>query len=186
MLTRDVPGEAGVLLWDRRRSTLHIADMTMFYAPASGGVRTYLEAKHRRLQLYSGVRHSLLVPGGDQCAQRRFVAGMPMPGKPGNTQHQPAQLELAGVGEQPDIAAVVAKTVELVTQQTIDIPRILVVPKGEVKSGFKPFTLDLSALIADHGLEFSIETDTAPVRACVQARLAHEGYKVEIQLTAAV
>ncbi|MEZ3185303.1 glycosyltransferase family 1 protein [Stutzerimonas frequens] len=42
---------------------MHIADMTMFYAPASGGVRTYLEAKHRRLQLYSGVRHSILVPG---------------------------------------------------------------------------------------------------------------------------
>jgi type III restriction enzyme len=40
----------------------------------------------------------------------------------------------------------VAKTVELVTQQTIDIPRILVVPKGELKSGFKPFTLDLAAL----------------------------------------
>jgi type III restriction enzyme len=46
----------------------------------------------------------------------------------------------------PDIAAVVAKTVELVTQQTIDIPRILVVPKGEVKSGFKSFTLDLATL----------------------------------------
>lgn len=44
---------------------MHIADMTMFYAPASGGVRTYLEAKHRRLQLYSGVRHSVLVPGPD-------------------------------------------------------------------------------------------------------------------------
>ena len=40
----------------------------------------------------------------------------------------------------------VAKTVELVTQQTIDIPRILVVPKGEVKSGFKPFTLKLDSL----------------------------------------
>jgi len=37
--------------------------MTMFYAPASGGVRTYLEAKHRRLQFYPGVRHSILVPG---------------------------------------------------------------------------------------------------------------------------
>jgi len=62
-------------------------------------------------------------------------------------QHQPAQLELEGVGEEPpDIAAVVAKTVELVTQQTIDIPRILVVPKGEVKCGFKPFTLALSTL----------------------------------------
>ena len=56
------------------------------------------------------------------------------------------QLELEGVAEKPDIAAVVAKTVELVTQQTIDIPRILVVPKGEVKSGFKPFTLDLATL----------------------------------------
>jgi len=47
----------------RRRFILHIADMTMFYAPASGGVRTYLEAKHRRLQQYAGVRHSVLVPG---------------------------------------------------------------------------------------------------------------------------
>jgi len=61
-------------------------------------------------------------------------------------QRRPAQLELEGVTEKPDIAAVVAKTVELVTQQTIDIPRILVVPKGEVKSGFKPFTLKLDTL----------------------------------------
>ncbi|MCZ0753417.1 endoribonuclease L-PSP [Aeromonas enteropelogenes] len=30
------------------------------------------------------------------------------------------------------------------------------------------------------------DTSTAPVRACVQARLAHEGYKVEVQLTAAI
>jgi type III restriction enzyme len=61
-------------------------------------------------------------------------------------QHRPIQLELEGVTEQPDFAAVVAKTVELVTQQTIDIPRILVVPKGEVKAGFKPFTLKLDTL----------------------------------------
>ncbi|HUW26315.1 MAG TPA: DEAD/DEAH box helicase family protein [Gallionella sp.] len=61
-------------------------------------------------------------------------------------QHRPAQGELEGVTEQPDFAAVVAKTVELVTQQTIDIPRILVVPKGEVKAGFKPFTLKLDVL----------------------------------------
>ena len=61
-------------------------------------------------------------------------------------QRQPGQLELEGVGEKPDVAAVVARTVDLVTQQTIDIPRILVVPTGEVKSGFKPFTLKLDAL----------------------------------------
>lgn len=60
-------------------------------------------------------------------------------------QHRPAQMELEGVTEQPNFAAVVAKTVELV-QQTIDIPRILVVPKGAVKAGFKTFTLKLDAL----------------------------------------
>ncbi|WP_314408376.1 glycosyltransferase family 1 protein [Pseudomonas kuykendallii] len=42
---------------------MHIADMTMFYAPASGGVRTYLEAKHRRLRLHPDVQHSVLIPG---------------------------------------------------------------------------------------------------------------------------
>jgi len=61
-------------------------------------------------------------------------------------QRQPAQADLEGMAEQPDIAAVVEKTTELVIQQTIDIPRILVVPQGDVKSGFKPFTLDLTAL----------------------------------------
>lgn len=61
-------------------------------------------------------------------------------------QRAPAQMELEGVGEKPDIAAVVAKTVDLFTQQTVDIPRILVLPKGEVKSGYKPFTLELSTL----------------------------------------
>lgn len=42
---------------------MHIADITMFYAPASGGVRTYLDAKHHRLDAIQGVRHSLLIPG---------------------------------------------------------------------------------------------------------------------------
>ena len=64
------------------------------------------------------------------------------------------QLSLTGVpvqseGQpqgQPDIAAIVAQTVALVVQQTIAIPRILVVPRGEVTSGFTPFTLDLKAL----------------------------------------
>lgn len=41
---------------------MHIADVTMFYAPSSGGVRTYLEAKRHRLKRMSGVRHTLMVP----------------------------------------------------------------------------------------------------------------------------
>lgn len=40
---------------------MHIADVTMFYTPGSGGVRTYLEAKHRWLA--ARAQHSLVVPG---------------------------------------------------------------------------------------------------------------------------
>jgi type III restriction enzyme len=45
-----------------------------------------------------------------------------------------------------DLASVVAKTTEAVVAQTIDIPRISVVPRGEVTTGFHPFTLDVSRL----------------------------------------
>ncbi|MEI7880244.1 MAG: type III restriction endonuclease subunit R, partial [bacterium] len=62
------------------------------------------------------------------------------------SQYRPTQLEIEGVTAKPDIAAIVARTSELVIQQTIDIPRILVVPTGKVQSGFKPFTLKLDTL----------------------------------------
>jgi type III restriction enzyme len=62
------------------------------------------------------------------------------------TQYRPSQLEMEGVAAKPDIAAIVAKTTELVIQQTIDIPRILVVPTGKVQSGFHPFTLKVDTL----------------------------------------
>jgi len=45
-----------------------------------------------------------------------------------------------------DLASVVSRTTEIVVQQTIDIPRIAVVPTGEVTTGFHPFTLDVSQL----------------------------------------
>ena len=48
------------------------------------------------------------------------------------------------MGPSPNISSVVAKTVQLVVQQSIDIPRILVVPNGEVTTGFHPFLLDCS------------------------------------------
>lgn len=61
-------------------------------------------------------------------------------------QYGGGQLTLDGVAPAVDIAAVVARTAELVVQGTIDIPRILVVPRGEVRSGYHPFALDLSSL----------------------------------------
>lgn len=58
----------------------------------------------------------------------------------------PEQPELEGVFEKPDVAAIVAKTSELVIRQSIDIPRILVVPRGEVTLGYHPFTLDAESI----------------------------------------
>ncbi len=54
---------------------------------------------------------------------------------------------LAGVDESApalDLSSVVAKAAEIVVQQTIDIPRIAVVPQGEVTTGFRSFSLDVS------------------------------------------
>jgi type III restriction enzyme len=62
---------------------------------------------------------------------------------------QPAQMQFDGISAQPDLRLIVARTVDLVVRQTIDIPRILVVPKGAVKSGFRPFALDLAHLRYD-------------------------------------
>jgi len=57
-------------------------------------------------------------------------------------QYRPVQMEMEELVPAPDFAAIVAKTTELVIQQTIDIPRILIVPKEEVRIGFHPFTLN--------------------------------------------
>lgn len=57
-------------------------------------------------------------------------------------EYQPQQLEIEGIVKKTDIASVIAKTTKLEISQTIDIPRISVVPKGEVKSGFKPFQIN--------------------------------------------
>lgn len=63
------------------------------------------------------------------------------------SQYQAPQLELEGIAKpEPDIAAVIAATAQLMAERTIDIPRITVMPKGEVKAGFKPFRLDLSGI----------------------------------------
>ena len=52
---------------------------------------------------------------------------------------------LAATGPSP-VADVVQKTVAVLVEHTIDIPRISVVPKGPVKSGYKVFQLDLSKM----------------------------------------
>jgi type III restriction enzyme len=60
--------------------------------------------------------------------------------------YRPQQGELEGIVEQPDIAGIVSQTTSLMVREMIPIPRILVVPQGEVKSWFEDFELDLRSL----------------------------------------
>lgn len=54
-----------------------------------------------------------------------------------------SQLELPGLSIASDVSAIVQKTTQLLIDQSIDIPRISVVPMGEVTTGFHSFQLDL-------------------------------------------
>lgn len=58
----------------------------------------------------------------------------------------PVQGELAGVAEGVNVAEVVAKTVDLYIENTIDIPKIVVLPKGTVTAGYRDFDLDLKGV----------------------------------------
>ena len=60
--------------------------------------------------------------------------------------YAPVQTEMEGITEKPDIAAIVETTLGLMRDQNIDMPRIVVVPRGEVKAGYNAFRLDLSSI----------------------------------------
>lgn len=57
----------------------------------------------------------------------------------------PKQGDLLATEPQP-VAEIVKKTVAVFVEHAIDIPRISVVPKGPVKSGYKAFNLDVSKM----------------------------------------
>lgn len=48
--------------------------------------------------------------------------------------------------EKQELETVVARATEVMVGQTIDMPRIVVVPGGEISHGYHPFSLDLSGL----------------------------------------
>lgn len=59
---------------------------------------------------------------------------------------RPVQGQLAGIGEQVDVRAIVSTTTNAYVENTIDIPLITVVPKGQITVGFEDFDLDCSSL----------------------------------------
>jgi alpha-1,6-mannosyltransferase len=56
---------------------MHVADVTMFYAPQGGGVRRYIEAKRGWLRDTAGCGHTLLVPKARSAAAEQHTIGLP-------------------------------------------------------------------------------------------------------------
>ena len=56
---------------------------------------------------------------------------------------RPAQGVLEGISEVVNVAQVVRETTELYRALSIDVPKIVVVPKGEVTCGYEDFDLDV-------------------------------------------
>lgn len=85
---------------------MHIVDTTLFYASASGGVRTYLEAKHRQLETFPDVRHSVLVPGR-RTEQEQWLYRLAAPPLPASKGYRfplnPRAWSRALVELQPDL-----------------------------------------------------------------------------------
>ncbi|MGD0461635.1 MAG: DEAD/DEAH box helicase family protein [Tepidisphaeraceae bacterium] len=58
----------------------------------------------------------------------------------------PVQGELPGMAEKVDFKQIAAKVADLYVELSIDVPRIIVVPKGEVTCGFDNFDLDTGGI----------------------------------------
>lgn len=62
------------------------------------------------------------------------------------TTYMPKQAEFAETSTKPDIAAIVKDSLKRYLNLNIGIPRISVRPKGSVRTGFKDFDLDVTAI----------------------------------------
>ncbi len=97
----------------------------------------------------------------------------------------PYQQALPGVKDTIDLSEIVAKTIDLVIAQTIDIPRISVVPKGRMSTGFHHFILDCSTINyqpVEHDLLIQVlrtkEQETLAAGGFTQQELRREDYLV--------
>ncbi len=107
---------------------------TVFHSEAEQQVAT---ATLEVIKRYESLPRSLTL--SDRAVQEQIIADV-------KDYVTPAQRQLEGLEEAPDVAAIVARTTELFIERTIDIPRIIVVPKGEVSCGFNDFELEVSGI----------------------------------------
>jgi alpha-1,6-mannosyltransferase len=58
---------------------VHLIDLTIFYAPKSGGVKTYLEAKAAWVEKETRIRHTIIAPKWHDDESFIGVPGVPIP-----------------------------------------------------------------------------------------------------------
>lgn len=58
----------------------------------------------------------------------------------------PTQMEFEGMGEEVDVDKTVEQTIELRNSMSIDVPRIIIVPSGDIDCGYKDFDMDVSGV----------------------------------------
>ncbi len=111
--------------------------------PLFGSVREK-EAAQKTLQVLNSFQHKPnLVPTAKGLLSTELQQAIVEQVSEQLTDSQHSLLEEE---EKLDLAAVVAKATQLMVDQTIDIPRIVVEPKGEITYGYRPFKLDISQL----------------------------------------
>jgi type III restriction enzyme len=87
--------------------------------------------------------------------------------------YQTKQIELGIVNIQPDIKSIVKDSLKKYIDLNISIPRISVRPKGTVKTGFKEFDLDVSAINQQPGSQNIL----------IQELRTHDREKIRADLT---
>jgi len=143
VIGRDIPDERSQVV-----TVAPIAETTMVGARAGGATHAETAARFEHEEEKQAARITLQVireyerlPSAASLeepeAQEEIVRRV-------QEQLAPTQQPLDGIPEQVDVAGVVRKTTTTYVAMSIDIPRIIVVPKGEVTCRFDDFDLDLS------------------------------------------
>jgi type III restriction enzyme len=90
------------------------------------------------------------------------------------------QQSLLEEEEKIDLHELISKTTKLVIEQTIDIPRIMVVPSGEVTYGYTPFMLDMGNLnLQPSNRDLIIRSLQTDEQVSLSSQMSHKYHRLE-------
>jgi len=145
VIGRDIPDERAQVV-----TVAPIAETALLGTEANTEVRTAIPPRFEREEEKQAARVTLQVIQDYECLPRAASLEEPEAQQEIVRRVQerlaPTQQVLDGVAEVVDVADVVRETTKTYVALSIDIPRIIVVPKGEVTCRFNDFDLDVSSI----------------------------------------